>query len=152
MKIYSTILILIICFLKPICAQQVTINTLKGTFQVINLEKKKVVFYGTEIKHNHRFIIPISAVLNYTSESGETTIVNDSIVFSSKKRFNKAYLNLKPIVKSNLGLLYNGQNPISEKNLIAMMKNINDDIIHKKLLSLKRNKIIGTTIFSVSVG
>jgi hypothetical protein len=148
MNTFFKIGIIIGCLTQTMCAQTFTINTIKGTFKVSQLQRKKEVFRAKDLKHDRVFRIPVSAVLNFTTDSGRVTIVNDSAVFSSRKVFNKPYAHLKQVtVKPNMGLVYNDQSPISGSTFMAILKHIPNPAIERPLTNIKRNRAIGSVLF-----
>ncbi|MBI3521206.1 MAG: hypothetical protein HY062_17830 [Bacteroidetes bacterium] len=139
-------------------AQSITLHSIKGTYRLSDLTKRKNFLHGHTYKRKMPFRIHQRLVLDYTDSTGKLIIVNDSVIFSRLPEFNKPYPNLKPISNARCGnLIYNQQTLISERDFLAISQNINHPDIQHKLKIIRRNKrfrpfITATSITTVVIG
>lgn len=151
MKTFVTLIVCIGLMTLKLSAQKVVLNTVKKSYHISELSKKGGRYYGYNKKHRLVIVIPSDLVLSFIDTSGNYTTINDSIVFSRLKKFNKSYTHLKPIQNLNFkSLIYNNRSVISERDFISILKNIDNTDIHLKLKGLKRNKCVRTSLLVTS--
>ncbi len=131
--------------------QYLTINSLRGSFHASRIQERRSGFLVYLYESKKRVLLNERSVLNYTDENGKLIIVNDSVIFSARKGFNKPYANLKPIENKNFkSWLYDNKSVMNEKNFIAMLNHIPNADIQQNLKIIRRGKRVRTGLLVAS--